>query len=162
MKTFKVYLAGPINGLTYEASEEWRAYIAKHAPDHVQTYTPMRGKEFLNKPGNVLDDQRFHYSNQSPDHHYDHPLLTPKAILSRDFYDVRSSDVIIANLTNTSRVSIGTVMEIAWAYQAQIPVILIIEPIGEASVHHHPMVMESANFIVHTLWEAVDVLKAIV
>jgi nucleoside 2-deoxyribosyltransferase len=79
--------------------------------------------------------------------------------MTRDRYDVMSSDVVLFNLLGTTTVSIGTCIEFGWADAFRKPVVLVMEP--EGNLHDHPMVREAAGYIVPTLDEAVQVLDCI-
>jgi nucleoside 2-deoxyribosyltransferase len=61
-------------------------------------------------------------------------------------------------MAGATRVSIGTVMEIAWAHAYGKPVVLVME---EGNVHDHPMIRECSPFIVHTLDEGIELVNAI-
>jgi hypothetical protein len=50
-------------------------------------------------------------------------------------------------------------MEIAWADLERIPIIIVRE--AEGSLHDHCMVNEAAGFIVNTLDEGIEIVKAI-
>jgi nucleoside 2-deoxyribosyltransferase len=73
--------------------------------------------------------------------------------------DVKTADIIIANLIGTEKASIGTVMEIAWADLQRTPVIAIMEP--EGNPHEHAMLSECISYRVETLDEALEVAKKI-
>jgi len=61
-------------------------------------------------------------------------------------------------LRDAPRVSIGTVMEIAWAFGNNVPVVCIME---EGNIHTHPMINEAIGFKVQTAIEAVAVVRAV-
>lgn len=140
-----VYLAGPITGLTYDGASDWREkFSARMNSDKVECLSPLRGKEFLRGQG-VLHSGT-----------YDGSLTTGKAITRRDYFDCTRSTVVFINLKDSQRVSIGTVMEIAWAYQKQIPTIVVMEP---GNIHSHVMLNESSTYIVSTLEEGEEILR---
>lgn len=147
MYGFKVYLAGPIRGLTYSASEDWREYVKDQVPISVKCYSPLRAKEFLND-GRTINTS---YPELGP-------LATSKGIMSRDHYDCFSSDAIFCNLIGAEVISAGTVMEIAWAFAYKKPLICCID---ERNIHDHPMIMEAINFPCGTLDEGIDTLKKV-
>jgi hypothetical protein len=74
----------------------------------------------------------------------------------RDHFDATRCGVVLANLLGTDRVSIGTVMEIAWCYEARVPLVVVMEEDGNP--HDHPMVNEAASYRVTTLDQAVGVI----
>lgn len=79
--------------------------------------------------------------------------------MTRDFYDCTTCDILLVNLLGAKSVSIGTVMEIAWAYQKRTPIVLAIE--SEGNIHEHLMIDEARGFRVPTLQEALDVVVSI-
>lgn len=140
-----VYLAGPITGITFDGAQEWRDYAASALDsDKVETLSPLRGKEFLCTAGILTNGT------------YDGALTTGKAINRRDFFDCTRASALLVNLSGAQRVSVGTVMEIAWAYQKQIPTIVVME---KGNLHHHVMLDECSTYIVETLEEGLAILK---
>lgn len=140
-----VYLAGPITGLTFDGASDWREQFAKRMnSDRVECLSPLRGKEFLRGAG-VLHSGTYNGS-----------LTTGKAITRRDFFDCTRSSVVFINLKDAKRVSIGTVMEIAWAFQKQIPTVVVMEP---GNIHNHVMINESITYAVETIEEGEDILR---
>jgi len=79
--------------------------------------------------------------------------------MTRDFNDCSTCDVLLVNLLGASKVSIGTVMEIAWAYQNRTPVVVVMEQ--EGNPHEHAMIREAIGFRVHTMGEAIAVVRTI-
>jgi nucleoside 2-deoxyribosyltransferase len=148
----KVYLAGPISGLTLEGCTDWRDQVRDAVHPSIQTLSPLRGKQYLaercqNGSGTVEDSYE------------DMPLCSKRGINTRDHWDATRCDVIFVNFLGAKRVSIGTVMEIAWAYTRQIPVIIVMEK--EGNLHEHSMLSECTGFRVETLEQGVDVLEAL-
>jgi len=140
-----IYLAGPITGLTYRGATDWRTYAAQLLDsEKIECLSPLRGKDFLLNAG-VLHSGS-----------YDGVLTTGKAITRRDYFDCTRATAVLVNLLGTERVSIGTVMELAWCYQAEIPTIVIME---KNNLHNHVMINESSTYIVETLEEAIHTMK---
>jgi nucleoside 2-deoxyribosyltransferase len=133
-----VYLAGPISGLSFDASETWRHEFKRHVGHALTCLSPLRGKDYLRANG-VIEQS------------YEAPLSTDRGIMTRDHFDCSRADLIVCNLTGTERVSVGTVMEIAWAFAYRKPLILIMEP---GNVHDHPMVREAVGFRASDVEEA--------
>ena len=143
----KVYLAGPISGLTFGESTDWRVAVRRELADvGIDAFSPLRAKDFLASEG-ALEGSYEH-----------HPLSTAKGILTRDRWDVLTADLVLVNLVGAERISIGTVMEIAYADSVRTPVVLAMEP---GNAHTHPMLEQASGYIVHTLEEAVAITKAI-
>jgi nucleoside 2-deoxyribosyltransferase len=149
MNQKKIYLAGPITGLNWNQTESWRDYfkakLADSAP-HVIGFSPLREKGFLQNETCIADN------------YGDRLLSSQRAIMSRDFFDCQTADAIVANLTGAKKVSIGTVMEIAWGYQRRIPVIIIAEP---GNIHEHSMLREAANWWVEDMEDALTVVQTL-
>ena len=144
----KVYLAGIISGASYGDAIGWREWAAKElALAGITGASPMRWKSHLNDE-DVLDPMG--YSGNV--------LSAPKGIITRDRWDVMTCDLIIANLLHAEKVSIGTVMEIAWADLLRKPIITVME---DDNIHHHCMLNPASGFIVPTLDDAVRIAKRI-
>lgn len=153
----RVYLAGPIKNLTYEGATSWREHAAAHLKYHgINALSPMRAKGYLKGETSVGQD---HITLK--DSYAEYPLSTNKAILCRDYRDCTTSDAVIMYLLGAKQVSIGTVMEAAWSHAARVPLIVVIEKDG-SNVHEHGLLLETCNFRVSTIAEAIDVAAAVV
>lgn len=144
-----VYLAGPITGLTYDGCTEWRSQVKHDLPYYIQTISPMRGKQRLEEIANggpILDSYK------------DNPLSSDKGINARDYWDVRRCDAVFVNLLGATKVSIGTVMEIAWARAFNKPVVCVME---KDNIHSHSMLNYACGFQVEDLQSGLDILSSI-
>lgn len=122
----KVYLAGPITGTSYDECTNWRENATAILKDNgLMPYSPMRGKAYLTKEDIIKDS------------YDDKTMSSINGINVRDYNDVVTSGALLVNLLGAERVSIGTVMEVAWARMKQIPVVLVMENTG--NVHNHGM-----------------------
>ena len=146
MTEFLLYLAGGISGLSYQESVDWRQQVISKLPAHIIGISPMRGKNYLSGEGKIKGSYELH------------PLSSQRGIMTRDHFDVRRSHAILANLLGASKVSIGTVMEIAWGHSLQKPVILAME---DENVHNHPMIREASGFVVPSLDDAITIAIAV-
>lgn len=145
---FIAYLAGPISGLSYDASVDWREEAVQQLKKYnILGMSPMRGKGYLKGLQKIADS----YEGIS--------MSSTRGIMTRDYFDCTRADILIVNFLGAQKVSIGTVMEVAWAYQNHTPVIVIIEP--EGNVHDHGMMNEVFGFRVGSLEEAVTVAAAV-
>ena len=82
-----IYLAGPIDGCTYEDCTDWREYaIRELKKEGITGLSPMRAKQFLKEHPLMVDGIS------------DHVLVTDDAITTRDMWDVRRSNAILFNL----------------------------------------------------------------
>ena len=145
---FHVYLCGPITGLSFEDCSVYYNRIAELLPEWIVPVSPMRGKGYLQGIP-VLGDT---YEGTA--------LASQRGIVSRDFFDVRRVDAVFANFLGAKRVSIGSVFELAWAFQLQKPVVLAMEDSG--NIHEHAFVREACAFRLPTLEAAVETLVRVV
>lgn len=148
----KVYLAGPISGLTYGGATEWRDGVIRDLAEFgIKGLSPMRCKEFLQ---NETDG----FSKTCEKYGHINVLASPRGIMTRDRFDATRCDVLLVNLLGATTVSIGTVMEIAWADACRTPIVCAMEA---GNIHEHAMVNEALGYRVDTLEEAVSLVKAI-
>jgi nucleoside 2-deoxyribosyltransferase len=129
-----VYLSGPMGGCTFKEMTDWRA----------------EAEEKLNSATlKCLLPTRSFLEGFAPEE-------TDKWINRRDFFDCVRSQCLLVNLKGMKTLSIGTIMEIAWAYQKQIHVVVIGEPGGP---QNHPMLKDSITHEVRTLDEGIAAVK---
>lgn len=185
--TKKVYLAGPITGLDFAGSTDWRNYakqklaggewycrrdtdgdgdcpscVSRHphldlrptcqrqTPETgIVGYSPMRAKDYLAEVG-VLSGH--------PSAYDDYILSSSKGIMYRDHWDCQTADLILVNFMGADKISVGTVMEIAFGFAYRKPVVIAME---EENIHHHAMLDVAAGWICPSLDYAIDVTKAI-
>lgn len=146
----KVYLAGPIAGLSYEQVTGWRDYATeKLLRLGITAISPMRNKGFLKDrkrmpSAEVMDDK--------------YGLTKPHSYVTRDRLDVFRCDALLVNLLDTDRVSIGTMCELGWADILRKPVVLVMR---KGSVHDHGFVRELSHFHCTDLDTAIDIIAAI-
>ena len=148
-----VYLAGGIAGLPGTDATEWRAHAAAQLDyRHVETLDPMRAKEQLAGPARISTN--FHdYADRGA-------FFTSRGIMTRDFNDVKRCDALLVNLLGLAKPSLGTIMELAWAYALQKPAIVAIE--AEGNPHDgHPMIFEAISFRVESLDDAIDAVAVV-
>lgn len=122
----KVYLAGPISGYSYKETTDWRSEAARTLRNWgLEGFSPMRGKAYLSKEEEIADA----YNN--------HTMSSITGINIRDYNDTITAGAILVNLLDAKKVSIGTVMEVAWAKAHSIPVVLVMEESN--NIHEHGM-----------------------
>jgi nucleoside 2-deoxyribosyltransferase len=144
----KVYLAGPISGLTYDNGQGWREFVCTRlAERNIEGFSPLRAKGYLKTKGVI--EQGYE----------DTPLSTDHGITTRDRWDVQTADAVLFNLLGAERVSIGTMIEYGWADARRLPIITVIEPKG--NIHEHPMLRDVTGFRVATIEEAIEILDRI-
>jgi len=147
---YRVYLAGPITGTTYQGANDWRIWaMGELEQAGIVGVNPLRAKEYLESYG-ILEAQYIDI----------HPFSTNKGITSRDRFDVIRCDLMLAYFPKdpNRRVSIGTCIEFGWADLNRTPVICAME---EGNIHEHGMLLEIMGWRCHTLEEAVAYAKAI-
>ena len=158
MKT--AYLAGAITGESFAGATDWREYVKTNLNPGIAGLSPLRAKDYLAQEKEIGDS----YED------FDMPLSSSRAIMTRDFFDCQNCDIVLANLLGTKKVSIGTVMEIAWAYAFNKPLILVIEPAvsestgftaSEGNIHEHAMIREATGFRVDTIDKAIFIANAV-
>ncbi|KPK54153.1 MAG: hypothetical protein AMS22_06220, partial [Thiotrichales bacterium SG8_50] len=89
---------------------------------------------------------------------YDTVLSCSRGIMTRDRFDCTRCDLLVVNFLGATKVSIGTVMEIAWADLKRIPIIVISE---DDNIHNHGMISEATGFRVESVETALTVAEAI-
>lgn len=153
----KVYLAGPISHTTWKGATDWRMAVREELAKYgIEGIDPMRGKADLRELlGRKHFDTVYGQAAQAYEN-YDNPMASAKAILNRDRWDVYNADVILVNFLGAKKVSIGTVMEIAWANALGKLVIVAME---DDNVHAHGMLIHCMGIICDTLEEAVAATK---
>jgi len=131
-----VYLSGPIGGLTLEEATAWRYYVQEMLPSGIIALSPLRSSKVLEHSG--VDD---------------------KSINRSDHFDTMRSSVVLVNLLKAKQVSIGTVGEMAWAWDHHIPVVCAME---KDNIHEHPMLNDWITYRAATLDEAILLTVAII
>jgi nucleoside 2-deoxyribosyltransferase len=139
MKEHLLYLAGPVTGTSFGETSNWRNEVIAMLPAHIVGLSPMRIESYLKQETKLADS------------YPEFVLSTDKAINRRAIFEVERSDAVLVNFIGASRVSIGTVMEIAWAKGK--PIFVAME---KDNVHQHAMIRDTAMCIMPTLEEAVD------
>lgn len=147
------YLAGGIAGLVGHDAVDWRHAAWLELKERgVETLDPMRAKTVLSGAAQI--SRNFH------DYEHHGAFFTSQGIMARDFSDVKRCDALLVNLLGLTKPSLGTIMELAWAYAMQKPAVVAIEP--EGNPHDgHPMIHAAIPFRVHSLAEAVDAVAII-
>jgi nucleoside 2-deoxyribosyltransferase len=147
-----VYLAGPISGLNFAGCTSWRDYAEAKLDQHgIKGLSPMRCKEFLSHL-HTLSGHGKEYADLGV-------LATSRGVMTRDRFDATRCDVLLVNLLGAKTVSIGTMMEVAWADLKRTPIICVMEK--EGNVHEHMMLAEAIGYRVETLDEAIELAAAI-
>jgi nucleoside 2-deoxyribosyltransferase len=148
-----VYLAGPITGCEFRVAQIWRDFATrKLAESGIRCLSPIRFYPEDYGPKDKRMPALPEFDPTTPKS----PFRTHKGLTSRDRNDVMTSNLLLVNLLDTERVSIGTMIELGWADLLRIPIVVAM---NDNNLHDHAMVREIANYIVPTLDEAIQVTK---
>ena len=148
MEGLKIYLAGPISGESYDSVVSKIQMIRDRlAQLGYQVMHPMTGK------GKLRTEIKFKSVG------YDGvPTSSNHAIYERDKWMVRQADVVLFNLGNTARVSIGSMFELAWAALEDKHTIVVME---QDNIHEHAFVFEAADIVLPNLTAALEYLETL-
>ena len=134
-----IYLAGPISGLTKEEAFGWRDRVEEHLRWYipsVRVYIPER-VDFINGTGDggagylqEIDKER------------------GETAARLDFAAIADSQIVVFNLLQARKVSIGTMIELGWAYTLGKYIIVVMQ---SGAIHDHSFVRWCANRIVETV-----------
>jgi len=150
-----VYLAGAIAGMHYVDATDWRVIACGALRIRgIETLNPMRAKHELGSQDGGLISSNFH------DYQGRGAFFTSQGIMTRDFNDVKRCDALLVNLLGLQKPSLGTIMELGWAYALQKPAIVAIEASGNPH-DNHPMIVAAMPFRVATLDDAIDNIAVI-
>ena len=146
----KIYLCGPICGLTREQAQSWRRDVCGRFSPGIIGIDPLRGKNIL-----LGDDPIGNHTSKLATH----AMLTPRGITTRDRHDVMTCDALLVNLLDVERqtVSCGSMIEFGWADAWRKPTIVVAERENYAA--DHPMVSDLTSYRVETLSEAAAIIN---
>ncbi len=146
-----VYLCGSISGLPYTEIDAYYNETLSLLPEWMIPLSPMRDKAELAAPGVGAIEKSYEDLG---------PLYSTQGIFTRDSIDVHGCDAVLANFTRASRVSIGSLYELAWAWRARKPIVIVLDDKG---LHDHPFVRATTPYIFKAgqLREAIGALKSL-
>lgn len=96
----KIFLSGPMRGVPREESLGWRIKAIEHLSDKFEVLHALRMRE---------EKETFN---------------DPKAAVIRDLNDIKNTDVLLVCDTFPDASMIGTSMEVFYAYEQKIPIII--------------------------------------
>lgn len=139
----KIYLGGPISGAS--GDEVFGDFERRRdvLDPYYEVLSPLVGK------GQIRNELEYRA------HGYGHPLANNHAIVERDRWMVSLADVVYINLMSAERVSIGSMMELAWAHHMGKHSIVAMPKDGP---HMHAFVLEAADVVYHSDKDALDYL----
>ncbi len=125
----QVFLSGPIRGITREESLNWRKKATEYLSGKFEVIHALRGRE----EKETFTDYR--------------------AAVIRDLNDIKNSDILLVNDTLLDCSMIGTSMEVFYAFQQNMPVIIF------GNAHNKDYFLNYHTHLrVDTLKEACDIL----
>lgn len=152
-----VYLAGPILGCTDPEARDWRQDVDRKlslssdrqgiVDPSLIGISPLRCEK--------LRSDRYDGGESTG------PLWTGKAILTKNVFDVKNCDAVIAYLPipeDGRHQSYGTIMEIAWAFLLDKPTVLVSD---DPKIINHPIIAASCAWVLNDLDQAVEVISSI-
>jgi hypothetical protein len=146
-----IYLSGPIAGTTFNECTSWRDYVSKELKEF-KCFDPMRGKSYLRGAGPINDEVTKKTKG------FKEYLASDQAIMTRDSWDSFNCNAMFVNFLDTTRVSIGTSMEVAWGFQRRIPMVVCMK---KGNIHDHPMIRAASPFFVEDIDSGIKLIKII-
>jgi len=144
-----IYCVHPISGCSADDVFSYYDDTKKQLTEYgFDVFVPMYGKSTLRTE---LEFKAEGYK--------DNPITTNHAIFGRDKWMVMQSDILYANFLGATRVSIGSMFELAWGSNNNKQVIVVME---KENIHRHAFVLEAATIIFETTEEAQDYLQQLV
>jgi len=138
-----IYIAGSISGMS---GEEVLSYFNMTKSTLIgmgfEVLSPMTGKGYFR---NEIKFKAEGYTHK--------PMSTNHAIVERDRWMVSKCDILYCNLTMAKIVSIGSMMELAWAHHMGKHTVLSMQP---DNIHRHAFVLEAADIVFETHEEAME------
>ncbi len=145
----KVYLSGPITGLTYQqARYGWRKDFQEKLSPGITVLSPMRHE------GHLAEMKQ---KKIAPDNLPTHLFSHPKMIVTKDFLDIDECTIMVVNLQGTKKVSQGTLIEMGYAKKAGKTMIAIVD---KENVHNSPFIPELC-VVTTSMDEAVAIVNSL-
>lgn len=145
-----IYLAGPIAGCNKGQANDWRQYTIDKLSEidlNIIGVSPLRCEPMIGRKYKLgYDDPKFG---------------TPRAISSKNLYDTRNCDMVLAYFPkemNDKRPSIGTILEVGWAHALDKTVIVVTD---DKYYFNHPVLDACASWKLETLEEAFEVIEGV-
>lgn len=146
MKT--VYLAGPIDGMTFGAANDWRKYVHdKLVPHGIIGVSPLRCEPLPE------GEEKYKAGYTCP------KFGTAKAIGSKNIHDVRNCDITLAFLPGPrSSVSLGTICELAGAHFINKQTVMVSD---DPYVMSHPVIDAMSGWKLENMDDAIEVIVGV-
>lgn len=134
----KVYLGGPITGLTFDEARRWRLHAAALLEQRgITSLDPLRGKEELGRTDRPLSSW------------FDGGLEA----VSRDLEDIRFCNVVLLNFQDCNVASIGTCAEMGYAFSSGMNEVVVVR---NTDLYDHVFVDYMADKTFDNLEHALD------
>lgn len=135
MNDYRIYLAGAMSCLSYDEYMAWRVKFTHDVNALAHDYEIKQNVVIFNPCSYYNFEEKLHKTEREP--------------FEFDLYNLKRSDLVVANLNN--QYSIGTCMELAIAKDRQIPVIGLKENDSEL----HPWISECCTRVCDDMDELV-------
>lgn len=137
-----IYLYGPIIGATKHGMEDWRIEASKRCRGMgYRVLSPLTGEQLL-WPDGKIDVANYHRV----------PSEVARATYNIDKARVAKSDILLGDLRNAKRISVGSLREMFWGHDWNK---LVIAVMHKRSIHAHPWIRDIVAGAVFT-----DMVKA--
>lgn len=144
-KNPRLYLARPISGCEIKVVMDWYRFNYKCFIDMgFDVAMPLIAEEYMRTD---ITFKAEGYGTQASSN---------RAIVDRDFEMAERCDMVLCDLSDATRVSIGSMMEIDRAKIHRAQVILVMKP---DNIHNHAFVKETASVVYETMEQAVEYLS---
>ena len=146
----KVYLAGGMSWLKPTDALAWRRQAERALNERgIDVLSPMRGHPASLAASEIIKP-------------FDDVAVAggPEGVILRDLTDVLRADALLVNCLGASQISVGTAMELAWAYLLHKPAVVAIEQDGNPH-DNHPMVRAAIRYRTLTMLDAIDAVAVI-
>ena len=150
MRELTIYCAHPISGQTWDQVCEYYNKTKEILLElGYNVLHPMTGKSDIR----VEINQRFQPTD------FKSPFASNHSIFERDKWMVSNADIVYLNLTGAKIVSIGSMMELAWASLLGKYTIVVMD---EENIHKHAFVLEAADIVLNNEKEVFNYLKKLI
>lgn len=149
----KVYLSGPITGLTYKQARcGWRKEVGDTlSRSGIGVLSPMRHEGHLAE----LEKKKITEEVLKPINHF---FSQPKMIVEKDFLDIDAADIMLVNFLGAKKVSQGTIAEMGYAYAKDKSIITVMD---NDNVHNSVFVREMSAAVLDNMEDAVHVIQSL-
>ena len=138
---FKIYLAHPMSGLSWEEVEKYYTKVRKTLEKFgYQTLHPMIAKKELS--GTIFN-----------------PSGESNTFVRRDTWMIRQSDIVFVDLTGADEKSIGCISEVAVGYNLGKHTIGVME---KTNIHRHAFMTEQLDITFETYEQAISYFKKLI